>query len=213
MATILTFLVNYVDSTVAYGTTPAYYITVDLTNDYLVWTAGDTVVKDLMLAEPEAGPLNTAATVISDSADTTIALCLLMDYSHNVGGAYYTHKILGMGENNAYVFCFNFSGATATIPRLEAWDTSAHSTQAKHVLGANIPANSWVKAVKTTGGSLPGTSWPGTAIAGAANYLALDTAVLSTVKALYANIKIVIPAAYATPAAETFVITIRYTFL
>lgn len=215
MSTTMTFLVNYVDSTVAYATTPADYIEVDLTNDYIIWTAGDATVKDLMTAEPTADQLNTAATIISDSADTDIALCLLMDYSHNVGGAYYTHQVLGMGENKAYVFCFSFDGETATTPRLEAWDTSAHSTAAKHVLGASTPANSWVKAVKTTGGSLPGASWAGTAIAGAANYVELDTAPISDSGGadLYANIKIVVPQSYATPAAETFVLTIRYTYL
>jgi hypothetical protein len=210
-ATVLTPIINYVDSTVAYATTPADYIALDLTNDYLIWTAGDTVVKDLMTHEPTAGELNAAASVI-DTVDVLVALCLLMDYSHNVGGAYYTHKVLGMSENKAYVFGFSFDGATATIPQLEAWDDSGHTTQAKHVLGANTPANSFIKAVKTTGGTLPGAGWVGTAIAGAANVLALDTAALVAAKDLYANIKIVIPASYATPAAETFVLTVRYTY-
>lgn len=212
MATAMTFRVNYVDATVAYGTTPADYIAVDLTNDYLIWTAGDSTVKDLMTSEPTASELNAAASVISDSADVTVALCLLMDYSHNVGGAYYTHKVIGMSENKRYVFCFSFDDVTATIPRLEAWDTSAHSTTAKNVLGAGTPANSMVKAIKTTDG-LPGAGWAGTAIAGASNYVELDSAVLSGAKDLYANIKIVIPTAYATPAAETFVLTVRYTYL
>ena len=210
----MNFLINYVDSDVTYVTTPADYITLNLVNDYLIWTAGDTTVKDLMTHEPSESELNNAATIIDDINAVTVGLCLLMDYSHNVGGSKYTHKVLGMGENKAYVFCFSFSDATATIPQLEAWDTSAHSTQAKHLLGANTPANSFIKAVKTTGGSLPGgPPWAGTAIAGAANVLALDTAVLSGAKDLYANIKIVIPQSYATPAAESFVITVRYTYL
>ena len=212
MATAMIFRVNYVDAAVAYATTPADYITVDLTNDYLIWTAGDTVVKDLMTAEPTPGELNTAATVISDSAATTVALCLLMDYSHDVGGAYYTHKVIGMSENKQYAFCFSFDGATATIPRLEAWDTSAHSTAVLNVLGLGTATNSMVKAVKTTDAT-PGPGWVGTAIAGAANYVELDSAVLTVAKALYANIKVVIPIAYATPAAEAFVLTVRYTYL
>jgi hypothetical protein len=211
MATAMDFLINYIDADVAYGTTPADFIEVDLTNDYLIWTAGDTVVEDLMTAEPTADELNAAATIIDDE-DTTIALCLLMDYSHNVGGAYYTHKVIGMGENKRYVFCFNFDGATATIPRLEAWDDTDHDSNAKHVLGAGTPANSMVKAVKTTS-ALPGASWVGTAIAGASNYVELDTAALTVAKALYANIKIVVPASYATPAAESFILTIRYTYV
>ena len=212
MATAMIFSVNYVDSAVAYVTTPADYIDLDLVNDYLIWTAGDAVVKDLMTHEPTSDELNTAATIISDVADTTVALCLLMDYSHNVGGAYYTHKVLGMSENKRYVFAFRFDGITATIPRLEAWDTSAHLTSNKHVLGAGTPANSFAKAVKTTD-ALPGAGWVGTAIAGALNYVELDSAALTGAKDLYANIKIVIPTAYATPASETFIWTIRYTYL
>jgi hypothetical protein len=209
----MTFLINYVDSAVSYNSAPSNYIPVDLISDYLIWTAGDLVVKDLMTSEPTSDELNAAATVISDIAPTTVALCLLQDYSHNIGGPYYTHKVLGMSENKAYVFCFSFDGPTATIPRLEAWDTSAHTTSTKHVLGAGTPANSFVKAVKTTGGTLPGASWVGTALAGAANYVELDTAALTVAKDLYSNIKIVIPQSYATPAAENFVLTVRYTRL
>lgn len=212
MATAMSFLINYVDADVAYAVTPADYIELDLVNDYLIWTAGDSVVKDLMTHEPTSDELNNAASVISDSADTTVALCLLMDYSHDVGGAYYTHKVIGMGENKQYVYCFSFDGATAMIPRLEAWDDDNHTKSDKHVLGAGTPANSFVKAVKTTDAPA-GAGWAGTAIAGASNYVELDSAALTVAKALYANIKIVIPTAYATPVAETFVLTVRYTWL
>jgi len=210
--TSMEFLINYVDATVAKVTTPADYITVDLTNDYLIWTAGDATVKDLMTHEPTSDELNAAASIIDDTDPVTVALCLLMDYSHDVGGAYYTHKVIGMSENKRYVFCFAFDGATATIPRLEAWDTSAHSTANKHVLGAGTATNSFVKAVKTTD-ALPGAGWVGTTIAGASNYVELDSVALSVAKDLYANIKIVIPGNYATPAAETFVLTVRYNYL
>lgn len=218
MATTMDFLINYVDADVAYVTTPADYGLLDLTNDYLIWTAGDATVKDLMTHEPTASELNAAATVISDSAATTVALCLWMDYSHNVGGSYYTHKVIGMSENKRYVFCFSFDDATATEPRLEAWDTSAHTTTVKNVLGLGTPANSMVKAVCTTD-SAPGAGWVGTAIAGAANYVLLNAgngalaapgSGLTT--ELYANIKIVIPIAYATPCVEAFILTVRYTW-
>lgn len=211
METILTSRINFVDATVNYVTTPADYITLDLVHDYIIWTAGDATVKDLMTSEPTASQLNAAATVISDSADTTVALCLLMDYSHM--GGYYTRKVIGMGEDKRYVFCFSLNGATATEPRLEAWDDSDHDSQAKHVLGADTPANSMVKAVCTTD-ALPGASWVGTAIAGASNYVLLNAGngALVGAKDLYANIKIVIPTAYATPAVETFVLTIRFTW-
>lgn len=213
MAVNITPRINYVDADVNYATTPADYITIDLINDYLIWTAGDAVVKDLMTHEPTAEELNAAASEIDALNDVTVALCLLMDYSHNVGGAYYTHKVMGMSENKRYVFCFSFDGATATEPRLEAWDDETHTTISSNVLGLGTPANSFLKAICTTA-ALPGAGWAGTPIAGASNYVLLNAGLgaLSVAKDLYANIKIVIPDAYSTPAAETFVTSIRYTY-
>ena len=212
MATLMNFLVNYVDATKDYDGYPSDYILVDLINDYLIWTAGDSVVKDLMTYEPISTELNVAATIIDDSLDTMVALCLLMDYSHDVGGSYYTHKVMGMGEDKQYPFCFDFDGPTATIPRLEAWDDSGHTTADNNVLGLGTPTNSMVKAIKTTDGT-PGPGWLGTAIAGIANYVELNSVPLVSYQQLYANIKIVIPAAYTTPSAEFFVLTVRYTYL
>jgi len=213
MATAMTFLINYVNANVAYVTTPADYILLDdLTNDYLIWSA---TLADLLTHEPTTDELNENATIISDSAATTIAKCLLMDYSHY--GGYYTRLVKGMGENKQYVFAFRFNGITATEPKLEAWDTSAHTTYLKHVLGAGTPASSMLQA-KCTTTSLPGTGdW--TSIAGLSNYIRLndgtdlDPHPLSGAKDLYCNLKIKIPVAYATPAAETFVLTVRYTYL
>jgi len=212
--TNLTFLTNYVDADVTYLINPADYIAVDLTNDYLIWTAGDAVVKDLMTHEPTSGELNAAASLIDAVNPVTVAKCLLMDYSHDVGGSYYTHLVKGMSENKRYVYCFSFDAATATEPQLEAWDTSAHATAVKNVLGLGTALNSFVKGVCTTV-TLPGVGWAGASLAGASNVLLLNAgngAILGG-GALYANLKIVIPAAYATPAAETFVLTCRYTYV
>lgn len=219
MATDLTVLVNYVDSAVSYETTPADYIAMDLDNDYLIWTEGDATVKDLMTHEPIASELNTAATRIDPDDPKEVAKCLLMDYSHDVGGAYYTHLVKGMNENKRYVFAFSFDGATASEPQLEAWDDSDHDSANNHVLGNGTPASSFIKGVCTTS-SLPGASWAGSAIAGASNVLQLNdgngalSALASgeTSQELYCNLKIRIPAAYATPASETFILTIRYTW-
>jgi len=220
MATNLTVRVNYVDADLAYEDTGAGYIALDLDHDYLIWTAGSAIVKDLMTSEPTPTELNEAATIIDASVDVTVALCLLMDYSHDVGGSYYTHKVIGMGENKRYVFNFAFDGDTASEPQLEAWDDDNHTTYAKHVLGNGTPANSMIKAICTTS-SLPGVDWTGTAIAGddSARVLQLNDGngaiSLSTGESernLYANLKIVIPAGYGTPAVETFVLTCRYTW-
>jgi hypothetical protein len=209
MATVLDVRVNYVDADVTYGITPADYITMDLSNDYLIWSK---LLADLMTHEPSPSELNAAAEIIDPLSDVTVAKCLLMDYSHNVGGAYYTHLVKGMGENKRYVYCFSFDGATATEPQLEAWDDSNHTTALKNVLGLGTNNDSFIKAVCTTL-ALPGGGWAGTALAGS-NVLLLNAGngALTIASDLYANLKIVIPATYATPAAETFVITVRYTF-
>lgn len=219
MATNLTVRCNYVDSDVSFETTPADYIAMDLNSDYLIWTEGSTDVKDLMTHEPTSDELNAAATQIDPASTKTVAKCLLMDASHDVGGAYYTHLVKGMSENKRYVFAFSFDGATASEPQLEAWDNSSHNSTNNHVLGNGTPANSMVKGVCTTD-SLPGASWAGSALAGSGNVLQLNngngalSALASgeTSQELYANLKIVIPAAYSTPYSETFVLTVRYTW-
>jgi len=210
MATTMDFLINYIDADVAFVTTPADYIEVDLTNDYLIWSK---TLADLMTHKPTQSELNAAAEIIDALVDVTVTECLLMDDSGDIGGSYYTHLVKGMGENKRYVFAFSFDGATATEPQLEAWDNSDHDSSDNHVLGNGTPANSMVKAVCTTD-SLPGASWVGTAIAGASNVVLLNAGngALSVAKDLYSNIKIVIPAAYADSAVETFVLTCRYTY-
>ena len=219
MATSLTVRINYVDADVDYQTTPADYMALDLDYDYLIWTEGDDVVKDQMTHEPTDAELNVASTIIDGSNPKTVDKCLLMDYSHQ--GGFYTRLVKGMGENKQYVFCFSFDGDTASEPQLEAWDSDSHSTYAKHVLGNGTPADSMVKGICTTG-SLPGASWSGTALAGSdssriielndGNGALTDIPSGLTSNDLYANLKIVIPAGYATPAVETFVLTVRYTW-
>ena len=203
--------VNYVDADVNYATTPADYITLDLTNDYLIWSK---TLADLLTHEPTPNELNIAAEIIDPVNPVTVAKCLLMDYSHDVGGAYYTHLIKGMGENKRYAYCFSFDEATATEPQLEAWDDSGHDSSAKHVLGAGIANNSMLKGVCTTF-NLPDVGWPGASLAGASNVLLLNAekGALSDAGDLYANLKIVIPGGYSTPSAEDFVLTVRFTYI
>jgi hypothetical protein len=221
MSTSLTVRINYVDATVDYQTTAANYIDVDLTNDYIIWSDGSDTVTDLMTSEPTEDELNEASVTIDADADKEPNLCLLMDNSHDVGGAYYTHQLKGVGENKRYVYCFSFDGPTASEPTLEAWDDSNRNSTDKHVLGNGTPANSMVKAISTTSGS-PGASWAGTAIAGSGSTRKINLndgngalgAVPSgqSTQELYANVKIVVPQDYANPAVESFVLTCRYTW-
>jgi hypothetical protein len=217
MATNLDILVNYVDATVDKATDDSKYILLDTDNDYLIWTEGSAVVQDLMTHEPTQDELNAAATLISETLAVTVSKCFLMDYSHNVGGSYYTHKVMGMGENKRFVFCFSFDGATATEPQLEAWDDIYHTSAVKNILGAGTPNSSMVKAICTTL-ALPGEGWVGSPLAGANVVLlnngngALSTPPTGETNDLYSNLKIVIPAAFAVPSAENFVFTVRYSW-
>ena len=218
--TTMAFWINQVNATVSYAALAADYLLVDLTYDTLDWTTGDTVVINHKTgAVPTSVELNAAATLIPDTGYTTVPLCLYADYD-GVSG-FYTHTVVGMGVDGRYVFCFRFDGPTATIPRLEAWNDSDHDTCFNQVLGGDgvsveTPANSWVKAIETLNGGAPGAGWvaagQGTALAGALNYLVLDTAALSGAKDLYCNIAIRIPYT-ATPSADLFVLTVRYTYL
>lgn len=209
--TNLNVRINYVDPDISYAVTPADYITVDLGNDYLIWSK---TLADLMTHQPTSDELNANAEIIDPSLAVTVAKCLLMDYSHDVGGSYYTHLVKGMSENKKFVYCFSFDGATATEPQLEAWDDVTHTTIIKNVLGLGTANNSFIKG-KCTTNTLPGDNWTGSSLAGASNILLLNDGNGALVGStdLYANLKIVIPAAYATPSAETFILCVRYTYI
>lgn len=210
----LTMRMNNVDADVDYDTTPADYIAMDLTKDYLIWTAGSATVAEGQ-GEPSASQLNEASSLIDASSIVTVAHCLLFDYSASL-----LKEVVGMSENKRFVFNFSFDGDTATEPQLEAWDDSNHNSFDTHVLGAGSGGTSMAKAICTTD-VLPGESWAGTAIRGddpsevvKLNHGngAITLASGELEKNLYANIKIAIPAGYATPAVETFVLTCRYTW-
>lgn len=217
MATLMTFYVNIEDPTVPRSLDPTKYLEVDLTHDYLIWTEGSDKVKDKMTHEPTIDELNEAASVISETEDVIVRKCLLMDYSHY--GGFFTREVKKNTENPyndnyRYVFCFRFDGATATEPRLEAWDNANHNSINKKVLGEGNPLLSFVKSVCTTYQE-PGNLWSGVPLAGNDNYLLLNggAGALEEAKDLYANLKIIIPANYSSPAAETFVLTIRYSYI
>jgi hypothetical protein len=218
--TDLNLLVNIVDSLVDYQTTPGDYFLLDLTTDYLIWTAGNDVVKDGMTHLPTQTELTNASPIIDPVLAVTVPLCLAMDYSH--AGGVYTHEVKGIADNKQFVLCFSFDGPTATEPQLEAWDDDTMTTANKNVLGSGTPANSMVKVVCTTL-ALPGADWVGVAIAGngatrvvqlnggAGALPVLPSGTLS--QECYANIKIVIPANFSVPAIENFVLVCRYSWL
>ena len=218
MSTNLTIKVNDTSDTGLnqdFATVPGNYVDVDLTLDTLIWTAGSTTVADGQ-PSPSIEALNDASAVIRASFDTEISKCFLDDYSTGL-----LDEILGAGSSDdRYVFCFSFDGETATEPTLEAWDDSDHDSTDLHVLGAGTPADTWVRAIRTTDVT-PGASWSGLPISGVTYKLNLNggggalppLASGETSQEEYANIKITIPSAYSTPGAEGPVLTCRYSWM
>lgn len=211
--TNLTIRANLVNADQNYTTNPANYITLDLVNDYLIWSED---LEDNLDHEPTPTELNEHGVIIDDDADKKVPECLVFDYSGDFGGAYYTHLVNGMGIGKKFVFNFYFDGPTAKEPQLEVWDDDTHATTDKKVLGEGIPADSMVKAVATTF-TTPSSVWAGTAIAGSdvGRFILLneETGALSGAGHLYCNLKIVIPVNYSTPSVESFCLTVRYTWI
>ena len=82
-----------------------------------------------------------------------------------------------------------------------------------YCLGAGTGADSYISVIRTTDGA-PGSAWTGTPIAGASNKSNMNGgsgALGSGSHTIYYNIKVVVPTG-ATPAAETPVLTVRYTW-
>jgi hypothetical protein len=116
------------------------------------------------------------------------------------------------GGNKRYVFAIYFSGATAGVPYLEAWNDNTHAASDNAFLGAGTPANSTLKAIATTNG-LPGSeTWAGTPLAGASSRVSLDTVALTGAKTLYWNLKQVIPSTFTPQSNSSIVLTCRYLY-
>lgn len=116
------------------------------------------------------------------------------------------------GGDTRYVFAIYFDGATAGIPMLEAWDTSAHATATDAFLGGGTPANSTLLAITTTNAAPGSATWSGTPLAGTSSRISLDTAALSAAKNLYFNIKQVIPYTFTPETNSAIVLTLRFLY-
>lgn len=183
------------------------------TGDYLVWRDGQQASGDLLsglsypVVIPETGVGEAPKLFLADYSAGTYKHVYL---AGTETGGYY-------GGNTRYVCAAWFSGATATIPYLEAYDDDTHATWACAALGDGTPANSVFKAVCTTNAAPGSTTWTGTPLAGTASHLALDTAALTTSKYLYWNMKHVTDATMSAWSAADWsnndlVLTIHYTY-
>ena len=172
--------------------------------------------------------MNEHGVIIDDGGDKKVPECLVFDYTGDFGGSgMYTRLIDGIGEEDGkrFVFDFYFDGATAKEPQLEAWDDDTHTTITKRVLGGDgiggeSAEDSMVYGFATTF-TTPSKDWEGQAIAGGESNRVLllndGEGAVDPESAeeghLYCNLKIVIPEAYDTPAIESFILTVRYTWI
>lgn len=207
MATNLTVKCN---TTANDTTSDGNFVTLDLTNDKLIWSDGSSAVADGQ-DTPSTAELNEAAPLVPTGSSYEVPYLFLLDFSAT--GQELKLVDLAGSQNARYVLRFEFDGPTATEPTLEAWDDSDHDSNDLYCLGDGTGANSYIKVVRTTDGA-PGSAWSGTAISGASNKSNMNGgsgALGSGSHTIYYNIKVVIPVA-ATAAAETPVLTVRYTW-
>lgn len=100
----------------------------------------------------------------------------------------------GLGGNYRYAYGAHIDGTTASVPILQAWDSTSHSSYNLEVLGSGTPANSMLRAVTTTNGD-PGDSWAGTTLAGdsPSHSISLDTGAIGGSKMVYWNMRLLVP--------------------
>lgn len=190
------------------GGSSSNWVVIDRTNDKLMFlddqqTDGDSNSGTIYpIIIPSSGDQESDKTFINDDSES------ILDQVPLAG----TTNGQQSGGNTRYVFAIYFDGATATVPYLEAWDTSAHSTTTDDFLGGGTPANSTLKGITTTN-AVPGSAtWAGTALAGTGSRLTLDSGALSGAKNLYFNIKQVIPDTFTAQTDSSIVLTLRFTY-
>ncbi|SDU38137.1 hypothetical protein [Desulfobacula phenolica] len=191
------------------GGNSSNWVVIDLTNDALAWcseqqTDGDTLTGTRYpVVIPDSGSNEAEKTFIKDNSESIFDQVPLAGTT--AGGQ--------SGGNKRYVFAIYFDGATAGIPYLEAWDSSAHATADNNFLGGGTPANSSIRAITTTN-AVPGSdTWAGTPLAGTDSRIELDTAALTVAKNLYFNIKQLVTNGTHTPGSSTaLVLTLRYLY-
>ena len=208
MATALDIYINHSSSDLPLNSSGVDWIEFDPDNDRIIISNGSDQIADGE-SSPGESALNSAGIVLNGT-EQTFDKYFLYDASANE-----LKEIFLMGEGDSqYVIAFDFDGATASEPVLEAWDDSDMNSTDGVVLGEGTPSLSWIRAITTTNGS-PGASWTGSRLAGNSdgNFLWLDdeNGALSTAKTLYAQLKVVIPSTQSDSGVSTPVLVVKYT--
>jgi hypothetical protein len=211
--TDVTIHVNCSDVDVELGEAGADWVELDTANDKIILSNGSVEVADGEVIPGETA-LNLAATQVSVSEAVTVDKYFLADANANL-----LKEINNMGNVDAqYVMAFDFDGATASEPVLEAWDDSDLDSIFNHCLGGNgsdeeSAIDSWYKGICTTT-SAPGDDWTGVNLAGSGLsnivYLNDGNGALSVATTLYSNLKVVIPANPSRSGAESPILCVKW---
>lgn len=174
------------------GTSGVEWIEFSEGNDLLIFTKGSTAIDEGQ-PTPSQQDLISAGVILTGS-EIIVDKYFLLDASASA-----LREIQLMGnQNTRYVMAFDFDAATSSEPTFEVYDDDNLNTIASVLLGENTPTQSMVRGITTTG-ALPGTNWTGSRLAGSASghFLLLNdnNGALTIADTLYANLKIVVPAA------------------
>jgi hypothetical protein len=190
------------------GDASSNWVVIDLVNDLILFLDDQQMDGDSMSGTkypviiPGSGSLEAPKTFVKDNSAAIFDQVPLAGTT--AGGQ--------SGGDKRYVFAIYFDGATAGIPTLEAWDTSAHATATDAFLGGGTPANSTLLAITTTNAAPGSVTWAGTPLAGTSSRISLDTAALGAAKNLYFNAKQVIPSTFTPETNTTIVLTLRFLY-
>lgn len=205
--TTLTIALNCSAQDVIYGSSGVEWVDISTANDFLIFTAGNDVVKD---GEPipSSFQLSQAGVVLTGS-DILISHYLLADLSDN---ELKESTLMGTG-NHRYVLALDFDGITTSEPVLEIWDNADMDSTDLACLGAGTPASSWFRGITTTD-ALPGVGWSGSRLAGSSDghflWLNNQNGALAVATTLYCNLFMQIPSTQTTGGAEVPVIVVKY---
>jgi len=184
------------------------------TNDFLLFSNGYTdFVYDGADIPSDPNQLTSAGSLITAG---------LVDVTHFYLADYDAGKlkeIYNAGKHNKmHAFCFSFSAATASEPKLELWDDSDMDSFDSYALGAGVATNSMIRGFVTTDATPPGSDdWNGIILAGSdsSHVLWLNKGAgespLTAAKDLYANLRVTILGSYPYSFSLTPCIAIKYT--
>jgi len=114
------------------------------------------------------------------------------------------------GGATRYVFAMYFSGAIASLPYLECWDTAACNSTDDPVL--NTSGTSLIYAIATTDAVPATSSWTGTALKGVTTRVALCSSIPTVAQNVYWNMKLVIPSTFVAETNNSLRFLVRYSY-